>query len=393
MADPESVGEETFTVGILAGEISGDNLAAPLLREIRNRIPGARFVGAGGPAMIANGLESWVDMDRLSVNGFSDPIRRLPEFVRLFFEIRSRMLRERPDCFIGVDYNFFNLLLEGSLRKRGIRTVHYVSPTIWAWRSWRIRKIRRNVDMMLTLFPFETDIYERHGVPVAWVGHPLTQEIAPDAEEDRRQASRSTLGYDDADELIALLPGSRRSEVGYSGPGFLAAAVLIARERPGVRFLIPAANEKRKAQIESLLECLPEPVDVRLIVGASREILASANAAIINSGTATLEALLLGTPMVMSYKLSPLTYAIVSRLTSIPYFALPNILAGRELIPEFIQDAATPTALAEATLSLFDPSVRNPMIEEFHRIHDHLQTDSGGRAAQAVLALCGRDDE
>lgn len=377
----------SLTIALVAGEASGDNLGAPLIREIKRQHPEARFVGIGGPAMIAEGLDSWFDIDRLSVNGFVDPIKRLPELLHILLTIRSRLLASPPGCFVGVDFNFFNLLLEGLLKRRGIKTAHYVSPTVWAWRPGRIKAIARNVDLMLTLYPFETAIYEENGIGVKFVGHPRAHEIDLQDGQRNKHDARRLFGYQPDDQVVAILPGSRGSEVKYSGPDFFAAANLVRIKAPGCRFIVAATNAKRRNQIGNLLQKMGID-DIKVVVGQSRAVMTCADVVLVNSGTATLEAMLLKKPMVMSYRLGPATYALVSRLVKTKFFALPNILAGHELIPELIQDAATPEALSAAVLDMFNPQNRDRLVAEFDSIHTQLRLNSGNQAAQAILALC-----
>ncbi len=389
--DPDE--KPPLTIALVAGEISGDNLGAPLIREIKRKYPHARFVGIGGPAMIAEGLESWFDIDRLSVNGFVDPIKRLPELIKILLTLRSRLLATPPDCFVGVDFNFFNLLLEGMLKRRGIKTAHYVSPTVWAWRSGRVKGIKKNVDLMLTLYPFENAIYEQYEVGVRFVGHPRAHEIDPEAGLRNQPESRRLFGYGQEDLIVAILPGSRGGEVGYSGPDFFSAARLVKKNRRDAKFIVPAANARRRIQIEKMLQESFPDIDVQVVDGQSREVMTAADVVLVNSGTATLEALLLKKPMVMSYRLGAITYGIVSRIVKTQYFALPNILAGRELIPELMQDAATPEALSEAVLNLFNPGIRENLVREFDTIHRKLRLDSGSEACDAILELCGKPGE
>lgn len=387
-----AIGEsKTLTIALVAGEASGDNLGAPLLRAIRGHFPGARFIGIGGPRMIEEGLECWTDIERLSVNGFVDPVLRLPELFGIIKRTRRKILDARVDCFVGVDFNVFNLLLERLLRRRGVKTAHYVSPTVWAWRGWRVRGIRKSTDLMMTLYPFETAVYEENGIVAAFVGHPKADEIAPDEGIAGKSQARKALGYADRDLLVAVLPGSRGSEVKYTGPDFLAAAEIIGQRVPGVRFLVPAANERRRAQIEALIEDLPENLDVRVVDGQSTRVMQAADVVLVNSGTATLEAMLLKKPMVMSYRLAPVSYAIVSRLVTTPWFALPNILAKKQLVPEFIQDDATPDALANAVIAYLDNPAQPQLVAEFDRIHHTLRRNAGEQAARALLRLCGRE--
>ena len=385
--------KKSLTIALVAGETSGDNLGAPLIREIKHKHPEARFVGIGGPAMIAEGLDSWFDMDRLSVNGFIDPIKRLPELLNILLTVRSRLLASPPSCFVGVDFNFFNLLLEGRLKRRGIRTVHYVSPTVWAWRSGRIKAIARNVDLMLTLYPFETAIYEENGIGVKFVGHPKAHEIDLQDGQSNKLEARQLLGYQTGDQVVAILPGSRLSEVKYSGPDFFTAANMVRVALPACKFVVAAVNANRRHQIGNLLQKMVPELEVKVVIGKSREVLTAADVVLVNSGTATLEAMLLKKPMVMSYRLGPATYAIVSRLVKTKFFALPNILAGHELIPELIQDAATPQALSEAVLAMFNPQIRDKLVTEFDAIHRQLRLNSGNQAAEAILTLCGEYSE
>lgn len=386
---PGGIGS-SLTIALVAGEASGDNLGAPLLKAIRGHCPDARFIGIGGPRMIDEGLECWTDIERLSVNGFVDPVKRLPELFKIIVETRRKILEAGVDCFVGVDFNVFNLLLERILKRNGVKTAHYVSPTVWAWRKWRIRSIKKSTDMMMTLYPFETGIYEENGIHAEFVGHPRADEIGPDDGVAGKSAAREVLGYTDADTLVAVLPGSRGSEVKYSGPDFLFAAGLIAARVPGVRFVIPAANDRRKAQIELLVASLAGNLDVRIIDGNSTTAMQAADVVLVNSGTATLEAMLLKKPMVMSYRLGAVTYGIVSRLVTTAWFALPNILAQKPLVPEFIQDAATPEALSQAVVDFLEHPDRPELIAEFDRIHRTLRRDAAEQAARAVLGLCGR---
>ncbi|MDA0789715.1 MAG: lipid-A-disaccharide synthase [Proteobacteria bacterium] len=375
-----------LTIGMLAGEASGDNLGAPLIRAMKARRPGSRFLGIGGPAMIAQGFESFHDIDRLSVNGFVEPAKRLPELLRIYFDIRRRLIDRSIDCFIGVDFNFFNGLLEATFKRAGITTVHYVSPTVWAWRPGRLRKIARDVDLMLALYPFETTIYESHGIPVRFVGHPKAHEIEPGQGVAGKAAARSELGLGEADTVLAILPGSRSSEVALSGPDFFRAAAHLHRDRP-MRFVIPAAGERRRQQIEALWQSLNPEIPVNVTSGGALVAMTAADIVLVNSGTATLEAMLLGRPMVMSYRLGKLTYALVSRMVSTQYFALPNILLGRPVVPELLQDAATPEALAGAIVKVLDED-HSELLAAFEAVHLTLRRDAGSEAADAVIRLC-----
>jgi lipid-A-disaccharide synthase len=376
----------TQVFGIRAGEASGDNLGASLIRGLKQRNPNAQFVGIGGPAMIKEGLDSWIDMERLSVNGLVDPVKRLPDLVRILFQTRDRLLEAGPVCFIGIDSNFFNLLLEGMLKKRGVKTVHYVSPTVWAWRKGRIKSIGRKVDLMLTLYPFELEIYRENNIPAVFVGHPRADEIDYDEGNLGKLPARRKYGIGDDAIVVAILPGSRAGEVARTGPDFLGAAAKIMASKPGVRFIIPAASEKRKTQIEKLLSEQESQLPVIVTTGDSKTVMQAADVVLVNSGTATLEAMLLKKPMVMSYRLGAVSYAIISRLVTTDFFALPNILSQQGLVPELIQDAATPEALCRAVLALLDTTDKG-LIDKFDEIHRDLRKNSGEVAAMAILDL------
>jgi len=387
--------DQPLTIALVAGELSGDNLGAPLILAIKQRYPQSRFVGIGGPKMIAAGLESWTDIEDLSVNGFVDPIRRLPSLFRILLGTRDRITEVAPDCFIGIDFNFFNGLLEGMVKKRGFKTVHYVSPSVWAWRKGRIKSLKRNLDLMLTLYPFETQIYRDNGINVEFVGHPKADEISeiqkPGAKSKARQ--KLDLPGDEAAEptvVLAMLPGSRGSEVNLSTPDFLATAKIISQHKPGACFVIPAANQKRFTQIADLIEQHAPDLDIKLIVGESQTAMLAADVVLVNSGTATLEAMLLKRPMVMSYRLGSLTYALVSRVVAIEHFALPNILANEKIVPEFLQSDATPEALSGALLELLDNAEQEILMSRFAQIHADLKRNSGEVAATAILTLCDR---
>ena len=387
--------EQDLTIALVAGELSGDNLGAPLILAIKQVYPKAKFVGIGGPQMIAAGLESWTDIEDLSVNGFVDPIRRLPSLLRILLGTRDRITQIAPDCFIGIDFNFFNGLLEGMVKKRGMKTVHYVSPSVWAWRRGRIKSLRRNLDLMLTLYPFETQIYRDNGINVEFVGHPKADEISEVQRIDAKAEARKKLDlrFEAAIQVppvIAMLPGSRGSEVKLSAPGFLMAAQIISEQKPGSCFIIPAANQKRHAQMARLIKQHAPQLHIKLVMGESQTAMLAADAVLVNSGTATLEAMLLRRPMVMSYRLGSLTYAVVSRIVSIKHFALPNILANEKIVPEYLQSNATPEALANALLELLEDNEHPELMKRFVRIHADLKRSSGEVAARAILTLCDK---
>lgn len=375
------------TIGILAGESSGDNLGRGLMAALRRDRPDARFVGVGGPGMIGEGLDSVVSMERLAMNGFIDPIRRLPELVGILRRLLRRFEEQRPDVFVGVDFNVFNLLLERLLKRRGIPTVHYVSPSVYAWRRGRIRRIARSADMLLALYPFEPALYAATPVRAVFVGHPLADVIGLDAgNAERRRAARRSLGLSEEATVVALLPGSRLSEIELLGERFLEAAAAMADARPGLCFVVPCIRPAIGEWLERARPSYPG-IALRGYPGDARQALTACDAALVKSGTSTLEAMLLRRPMVVSYRLGRITYQLVRRLLRTPYVALPNILAGRALVPELLQDAATAPALAGALLAELDKARSDPeYLREFERLHRRLRRDADARAAEAVAS-------
>ncbi len=367
-------------IALVAGEASGDILGAGLMQAIKARHPDAQFIGVGGPRMQAEGLDSYFPMERLAVMGLVEVLGRLPELLKRRRGLIRTLIDERPDVFVGIDAPDFNLGVELKLRQAGIRTVHYVSPSVWAWRQKRVLKIQRACDLMLTLFPFEARFYEEQQVPVCFVGHPLADAIPLTAD---RAAARAALGLPEQGGVVALLPGSRGGEVERLGGLFLDAAERLRALRPGLRFVLPCASAERRAQVEAMLA--GRDLQVSLLDGRSHEALGACDAVLIASGTATLEALLFKRPMVVAYRVAPLTYRILRRLVKSPYISLPNLLAGRLLVPELIQDAATPEALAGALAPLIDDG--QVQTEGFDAIHRALRRGASERAAEAVLRL------
>ncbi len=374
-------------IGMLAGEASGDILGAGLIAALRKRFPAVEVRGIAGPRMQALGAESLFPMERLSVMGLVEPLKRLPELLRIRRTLRENFLADPPDIFIGIDSPDFNLGLEEALRSAGIPTMHYVSPSVWAWRQGRIKKIARAVDHMLTLLPFEAEFYREHKVPVTFVGHPLADDIPLDVDVS---AAKQVLGFSSEDEVVALLPGSRGGEVRLLGPLFLQAALWCYQRRPNLKFVLPAASPDRKSQIEQQLAQLPgiDALPLMVLDGNSQQALAAADAVLIASGTATLETMLMNKPMVVAYKMASLTYAIFSRMLHTPWVSLPNLLAQRELVPEILQDEATPEALGAALLNYFDdPLLGDQLRREFSELHQQLRRDASEKAADAVCKL------
>ncbi|GFM52267.1 lipid-A-disaccharide synthase [Pseudomonas cichorii] len=371
----------SLRIALVAGEASGDILGSGLMRAIKARHPDVEFIGVGGPLMEAEGMVSSFPMERLSVMGLVEVLGRLRELLARRKLLVQTLIDEKPDVFIGIDAPDFTLNIELQLRRAGIKTVHYVSPSVWAWRQKRVLKIREGCDLMLTLLPFEARFYEEKGVPVRFVGHPLADTIPLESD---RPAARAELGLGDG-PVVALMPGSRGGEVGRLGSLFFDTAERLLAQRPGLRFVLPCASPQRRAQVEQLLQGRDLPVT--LLDGRSHVALAACDAVLIASGTATLEALLYKRPMVVAYRLAPLTFWILKRLVKSPYVSLPNLLAQRLLVPELLQDDATPEALTRTLLPLLDDGqVQTAGFDEIHRT---LRRDASNQAADAVLSLLG----
>ncbi|WP_323816110.1 lipid-A-disaccharide synthase [Cellvibrio sp. NN19] len=374
-------------IGIVVGEASGDILGAALMQELRKHFPNAEFSGIGGPRMLAQGFHSYFPQDRLAVMGLIEPLKRLPELLRIRKFLREHFIANPPAVFIGVDSPDFTLSLEESLKEQGIKTAHYVSPSVWAWRQKRIIKIARAVDLMLTLLPFEARFYHEHNVPVEFVGHHLADEIPLSVD---KVVARKTLGLPEEGRVVALLPGSRASEVERMGELFMRTAVMCLEQDPGLRFIIPAANPDRYRQLHiELNEFVDLPIT--LFNGHSHEAMAAADVILLASGTVALEALLLKKPMVVAYKMAPLTFKILSWLIKTPWVSLPNLLAQKMLVPEILQDKATPLTLSAAVMNYFDnPDEAQALSEIFMQMHIELKRDASARAADAVAQLIRR---
>ncbi|PWV63511.1 lipid-A-disaccharide synthase [Plasticicumulans acidivorans] len=372
-------------IAIVAGELSGDVLGGGLIEALRRRYPQATFEGIGGPRMIGAGLKSLYPLDALSVMGLVEVLRHLPRLLGIRGDLLRRWRAKPPDLFVGIDAPDFNLPLARRLRAAGIRTAHYVSPSVWAWRQGRVKGISKSIDLMLTLFPFEAAFYQQHRVPVACVGHPLADEIPAGID---MLAAREAIGLADDIRWLALLPGSRAGEVARHVDVFLEAFRLFHAQQPDFCAVIPCATPKLHEQIESRVAAAGLCDYVLLLDGRARDALAASELALVASGTATLEAMLVGRPLVMAYIVAPLTYRIAKRLMRIDRFSLPNLLAGRDLIPEFIQQAATPAALATALEDwLAQPQRMTEVCSEFARLHAELRRNASEAAAQALGTL------
>ena len=378
-------GVQRLRVGFVAGEHSGDQLGAALIAALRERVPGLECFGIAGPKMIAAGCEAWWGAEQLSVMGLAEVLRHLPRLLRLRAAVARRFREARPDVFVGIDAPEFNLSLARGLKRAGVRTVQYVSPQVWAWRQGRVRGIARSCDLVLCLLPFEAKFYAQHGLRAAFVGHPLADQIPLEVD---REAARRALGVEAAAPLVALLPGSRLTEVVRLGAPFAAAAAHIAARRPGFRFIAPMASPAVRELFVKQVAQVPDAPQIRLLDGEAQLALAACDAALVASGTATLEALLSARPMVVAYRVSPLTaFALRTlALVKVRYFSQPNLLAGRRLVPEFFQEQVRGAALGDALLQeLEDRGHVRELVEEFAAVHRTLRRGGAALAAQAIL--------
>jgi lipid-A-disaccharide synthase len=374
-------------VALIAGEQSGDILGAGLMAALRQRYPRIRFIGVGGTLMAEQGLHSFFPMERLSVMGITEVLGRLPELFRLRRQLVDFLLQQKPDVCIGIDAPDFNLPIERRLRGAGIRTTHYVSPSVWAWRKGRIKGIRASVDLMLALLPFEADFYRDHDVPVEFVGHPLADRIPMRMDA---VALRAQLGLPATGTLVSVLPGSRGGEVGMLWPTFLQVIDQLAARRPELHFVVPAANPARRQQIDALCGEKHRPY-LTIIDGQSREAMAASDLVLLASGTATLEALLVKKPMVIAYKVGWITYWIAMSLAVTHVVGLPNLLAGESVVPEIIQGDMTAENLIRAVEDWLDnPEGAAALVSRFDAIHEQLRRNASERAAAAVAALLER---
>jgi lipid-A-disaccharide synthase len=375
-------------IALVAGEASGDLLGAGLIAELRKRFPRASFVGVGGPQMRAAGFDAWHDCGELAVMGLAEVLRHLPRLLRLRRELTRRLVDFKPDVFIGIDAPDFNLGLERRLKSQGIPTVHYVSPSVWAWREGRAAKIGRSADRVLCLFPIEPPIYARHGVDARFVGHPLADALplVPD-----RAAARAALGLDAGAAVLAVLPGSRLGEIARLGQVFLDAAAIVARDVPGLQIVVPAANASCRAALQALFDASGEAMRaVRLIDGEAHRAMIASDVVLLASGTATLEAMLAKRPMVVAYRISALTYAIVRGfgLMKTRLFSLPNALAGEMVVPELMQDDCTAENLSREILRwLQQPDRMAALLPRFEAIHHDLRRDASAQAADVVQQM------
>jgi len=372
-------------IGILAGEASGDLLGAKLIQALREHIPHLQIEGIGGPAMAAAGCESLFDIERLAVMGFVEPLLRLPDLIKLRHDLIQHFLKNPPDVFIGIDAPDFNIGLELKLRQAGIPTVHYVSPSVWAWRQYRVHKIAKAVDLMLTLLPFEAKFYEQHHVPVRYVGHPLASQIPLDPD---KIAARRSLCIEEASTYIALLPGSRRQEIRYMAEPFLRAAYLAWKQRPHLRFITAHVNEQRYQEFYECYKKIAPDLPLEFFTRRSQDVMAAADVVVVTSGTSTLETMLYKKPMIIAYRMSKLTYQLAKLLVKTPYVGLPNLLADELLVPELIQDAVNPETICNMMFDYLDhPEKVQTLKNKFTEMHHALRKDSASSVSDAIFEI------
>lgn len=371
-------------LALVAGEASGDLLAGLLLAGVKKRWPDARLAGIGGPKMAEQGFEAWWPSDKLAVRGYVEVLRHYREIKGIRDALAERLLAERPDAFIGVDAPDFNLELEARLKAAGIKTVHFVCPSIWAWRGGRAKKMAASADHVLCLFPFEPELLHAHGLAATYVGHPLADAIPL---VPPRAASRAALGLAEQDTVVAILPGSRRSEIQYIAPRFLKAAAALHRARPALRFVLPLAPGLRPL-VEPLVAAHAAGVPIQLLDGQSHAAMAACDVTLIASGTATLEAALFKKPMVIGYAMNGLTWALMKRMAYQPWVGLPNILCRDFVVTELIQERCAAPGLAQAVLQwLDDPAACERVARRFHDLHHQLRQDTASRATDALAQI------
>jgi lipid-A-disaccharide synthase len=377
-------------IGIVSGEMSGDILGAGLINELKNFYPDAQFIGIGGDKMIEQGLKSLFPQDRLAVMGIVEPLKRLPELLSIRRQLYLYFTEHRFDVVIGIDSPSFNTGLEERLKIAGIKTVHYVSPSVWAWRQGRIKQISRAVDLMLTLLPFENAIYKEHNIPVKFVGHPLADKFP--LEHDQQNAKEilnDLLGhnkknYDPSRPLLACLPGSRGGEVKFIGPVFWESIMECCKSIKNLQVIVPAANSMRRLQIEEQLKHY-QSMPITIVDGLSHEVMAASDGVLLASGTTALEAMLLKRPMVVAYKMAALSYFVMSALLKTPYVSLPNLLANKPLVPELLQSDATVTNVSSSVLQMFTAQDEN--VKEFAKLHQSIKSNANVESAKAIHDL------
>jgi lipid-A-disaccharide synthase len=382
-------------IGIVAGEASGDILGASLILSLREYYPNAVFVGIGGERMIAEGFQSLFPLDRLSVMGIVEPLKRLPELLSIRKSLFQYFSEQKIELFVGIDSPDFNLTLEEKLKKKGIKTVHYVSPSVWAWRKKRIFKIARAVDLMLTLLPFENEIYETNHVPVAFVGHPLADDFPLEINLSQAKSNLKSLlseGYAEDKPTLACLPGSRGGEVKLIGPIFWEVIKQCSEDIKNLQIIVPSANAHRHQQIEEQLQDFKD-LNITLVDGHSHEVMAAADVVLLASGTTALEAMLLKRPMVVAYKVAWFSALILSRMINVKWFSLPNLLANESLVPELIQDDVKVDAITQLVRERFFDKAKNEHLQKrFTELHQQIKLNASKSAAHAIYKLLEKSE-
>jgi lipid-A-disaccharide synthase len=374
-----------LTIALVAGETSGDILGAGLIRALKARHPDARFVGVAGPRMQAEGCEAWYEMEELAVMGIVEVLGRLRRLLHIRADLTRRFAELQPDVFVGIDAPDFNITLEGNLKKQGIRTIHYVSPSVWAWRQKRVFKIGRATDLVLAFLPFEKAFYDRFNVPCRFIGHTMADAMPLDPDKN---AARATLGISPDVKCLALLPGSRGAEVEMLSADFLRTAQLLRRRFPDLEIVVPLVNAKRREQFEHIKAEIAPELKVHMLDGMGREAMVASDAALLASGTAALECMLAKCPMVVGYRMKPFTFWLAKRLVKTDYVSLPNLLAGRELVKELLQEECKPAALAAALEPLLEDGAQShQMHDTFRALHQQIRCNADEQAADAVLEL------
>lgn len=373
--------DKALTVALVAGETSGDILGAGLIRSLKKYHPNIQFVGIAGPQMQAEGCKAWYEMEELSVMGIVEVLGRLRRILAIRRDITKRLIELKPDIFIGIDAPDFNLSLEGKLKQAGIKTIHYVSPSVWAWKQKRVFKIKRNTNLILAFLPFEKAFYDKFDVPCRFIGHKMADDIPLEPDQT---AMRQQLGIPLDCQCLALLPGSRHAEVMLLSEPFLKAAQLLRDQFPDLHIVVPLANEKRKQEFERIKAEIAPQLNVQLLDGHAREAMIASNAAILASGTVALECMLAKCPMVVGYKMKAFTFWLAKKLIKTPYVSLPNILAGKEIVPELLQHDCTPENIANHVLP-FLKSDNTELKATFLALHKQIRCNADEQAAQAVL--------
>ena len=375
--------QATLTIAMVAGEASGDTLGSDLILSLQSRYPNAKFVGIGGPKMTSLGFESWFPMEKLSVMGFFEVLKHLFELLKIRKQLIKNLVRLKPDVFIGIDAPDFNFKIEAVLKKQGITTVHYVGPSVWAWREKRLEKIRTAVDGVLVLFPFEPAYYHKYQIPVKFVGHPLANQFP---EYPDTQGAKEFLGLDADVSMTAILPGSRMSEIERMSADYIQAAKILSAIYPKMIFMIPCVHDRARERIQLMVNEFGSGVDIRLVDGQSRRVLEACDQALVTSGTATLESALMKKPLVLAIKLHPITGWIMRRLATTKWVGLPNILAQKSLVTELIQEQATPQKIAiELGRLIMDTGLRQRQIDAFEQQYTSLKQNASELAADAIV--------